>query len=106
MSHLQCVSPLIIIFAGQRPPFQGILCPETKQYTLQNRKFYGWADANVSFASAPFIIFIAKYNRKCVRITYGYIIFKKRLIYFIDKKILVVYNKIEHKQITSKRMRR
>ena len=49
-----CDSPLNIDFAGQRPPFQGVLRPETNQYTPQNRKFCGWAVANEKFATAPF----------------------------------------------------
>ncbi|MBQ4575776.1 MAG: hypothetical protein IJA85_11370 [Clostridia bacterium] len=46
--------PPDIDFAGHRPPFQGIFCPEANQYTPQNRKFCGWAVANFSFATAPF----------------------------------------------------
>ncbi|MBO5274780.1 MAG: hypothetical protein J6I45_09220 [Clostridia bacterium] len=42
------------VFAGHRPPFQGVLRPETNQYTPQNRKFCGWAVVNVPFATAPF----------------------------------------------------
>ncbi|MBO5274751.1 MAG: hypothetical protein J6I45_09070, partial [Clostridia bacterium] len=38
--------PPDIDFTGQRPPFQGVLCPETNQYTPQNRKFCGGAVAN------------------------------------------------------------
>ncbi|MBQ4575293.1 MAG: hypothetical protein IJA85_08890, partial [Clostridia bacterium] len=49
-----CDSPLNIDFAGQRPPFQGVLRPETNQYTPQNRKFCGGAVVNFSFATAPF----------------------------------------------------
>ncbi|MBO5273901.1 MAG: hypothetical protein J6I45_04730 [Clostridia bacterium] len=41
-----------IDFAGQRPPFQGVLRPETNQYTPQNRKCCGWAVANEKFATA------------------------------------------------------
>jgi len=48
--------PPDIDFAGQRPPFQSILCPETNQYTPQNRKFCGWAVANFSFATAPVFV--------------------------------------------------
>ncbi|MBO5273195.1 MAG: hypothetical protein J6I45_01120 [Clostridia bacterium] len=43
-----------IDFAGQRPPFQGVLRPETNQYTPQNRKFCGWDVANFSFAASFF----------------------------------------------------
>ncbi|MBQ4574154.1 MAG: hypothetical protein IJA85_03060 [Clostridia bacterium] len=46
--------PPDIDFTGQRPPFQGVLCPETNQYTPQNQNFCGWAVANEIFATAPF----------------------------------------------------
>ncbi|MBQ4575171.1 MAG: hypothetical protein IJA85_08215 [Clostridia bacterium] len=45
-----------IDFAGHKPPFQGVICPEINQYSPQNRKFCGWAVVIETFATAPFSI--------------------------------------------------